>query len=1250
MHNRTLKHALTALVLVVAFLFQGTTVLAQSTTGNISGIVVDANGKPVSGVTVTAVSPSQTATATTPASGRFTILSLTPDTYTVSVTPSGYAPFSLAGVTVQATQTVDVTLSLQPVLKQIGSTTVRASSQLVHPGVTSEVYNVNSATQTAVQSLGGGNNLDNAYSAIVSTPGTYVAQGANGWGQTIFIHGADYAQVGYQYDGIPINRAFDNYNSNTLTNLGQQELQVFTGGAPPDTSSQTVGGYINQVIKTGTYPAYNSLQLGVGSTTLYNQGRFETGGVTPSRSFSYYLGASNYDQSFRYGNQFNGAPSGVVVPDTNGYTNFTYYGLGVIPFCPQNGSGPSAGGTGGSAGCNVLFPFNSGGLQRTYDQEGVVNLHFGLPHKNGTHDDIQLLGSVSHLTDKYYTSIDDYAGAVQNTFNTLNSEYGIGGYTPPNYLDGVEFPVGTKPLSPVSSIPTNVNCFSGGAAVQYVPYLFPSSPTGRACDSAIPASQEDGVQVDTGILKLQYQHAFNQNAFLRVYGYTDYSDWLQSAPYFADAGYGGYFGGFYTEQASPDYELITHTRGLSANLVDQINSKNLLELSANFTTATPIRFNNSTWDNSPGSNATNLVSVANGVYTCWTAADTPGSCYSSRGQFGNPTPFAAGPAATAAGAQWLVTKVGPTGTYNTVIPDFYSYSLTDQMNVSDKLLLNFGLRLEQYDYNLVPLTGGIYNFWYQAADNSLCYNPTDNQPVSAPLAKGAAPPAPPFVGLTCPIENGVQTLHPNGQNGALLYTGQIAGNIARTAFEPRISGTYTLDANDVFRASFGKYSQPVQTAYVEYNNLDPSSLTSAGGAGANFNLFLPYGFTTPEHDLPPSISYNTDVSFEHQFKNTDWSIALSPFYRRTLNQYETVSIGPNFASAYPAVNQNSFGYEVALRKGDPSREGWSGQLSYTFTKTGVQFPNLPTGTNAIDNINYYINSYNALTRSGTIPTTGAPKVTGSPCYLAGAAYGGCTVTGSTITMSPAGLAAGAVINPYYFMAAQPLLDRNATYPAYDTFPAGPVSSGDTLSPPQIITGFVNYRHKKLTVTPSFQLAQPGYYGDPLSVLGVDPRVCPGGAGSNQAAVPTAPNPGLPNYLACEGPSSFVNGGEFAIPDPETGKFDGFGAFVDPWVLGVNLQVGYDISPRVHLNVLVANLVTRCFGGSSEPWSTGATAPSSAVCGYGAGYYVSNFYNGSSPNDVAANGSAVLPYMAHAYAPFAQPFQPLNVYLQLQLKL
>jgi len=1280
MHNYRLRHALTALMLLVAFLLQGTMVLAQSTTGNISGTVLDPNGKPISGVAVTAVSPSQTATATTDAGGRFSMLSLTPDTYTVSVAPSNMNAFSIPGVTVQATQTIQVDLRPTARLTTIGSTTARAASALVHPGVTNDVYAVNAQTQTAVQGLGGGNNIDNAYSSIVSVPGTYVAQGAAGWGQTIYIHGADYAQVGYQYDGIPINRAFDNYNSNTLTNLGQQELQVFTGGAPPDSNSQTVGGYINQVIKTGTVPAYRSLQFGAGAPTLYNQGRFETGGATPSRNFSYYLGLSNYTQNFRYLDQFNGGmlAGNNVVNSLNGNTNNLADSLGVIPFCGPGGTDPAANATGGDPGCNVLMPFSSGGLHQTRDQEGVLNVHFGLTHRSGLRDDIQLLGSVSHLTDKYYTSFNDLLPGIVQTNDYFSNLVGAAiPISMPQYRDGVTFPNGTQPLQPVSALPTAPNCYSPTTAVPYVVYFYPNSPTGRACNATIDPNHEDGVQVDTGITKLQFQHAFNQNSFLRVYGYTDYSDWLQNAPFFASTQYApivtatggntyplnGFLGAnfqyllspYVTTQAAYDYELDTHTRGASINYVNQINPRNLIEFTANYTTASTMRYNNGTFENSPTTSATNLVSSANGVYTCYSkTTGAVASCFSSatRGTFANPAPAAPTGAAAAAGAQWLVTFVGPTGTYNTVKPAFTSYALTDQMNVTDKLLLNFGVRLEQYNYQLVNLTDPIHNFWYQAAQSSLCYNPVSGLVEAAALAKGTAPPPSVLVATTCPVDNGVQTLHPNGQNGAILYTGQIAGNISRTAFEPRISGTYTLNRDNVIRASFGKYSQPVQTAYVEYNNLNPSSLTSAGGAGANFNLFYPLGFTTPEHDLPPAISYNTDVSFEHQFRNSDMSISLSPFYRRTLNQYQTVTIGPNFASAFPAANQNSFGYEIALRKGDPSREGFSGQLSYTYTKTGIQFPLLPTGVNAIDNINYYIQSFNGLTSSGTVanPYNNQPHVSGSPCYLGGAAYGGCTVNGTTITVDPAGLAGGAVINPYYFMAPQPILNRNATYPAYDTFPNAPGSGEGTLAPPQVITGFLNYRHKRFTVTPSFQIAQPGYYGNPVSVIGLDPRACPAGAGSNQAAVPTAPNPGSPNYIACETPSGYVNGGYLAIPDPETGKFDGFGAFVQPWVLGVNMQLGYDVSKNVHANVLVANLFTRCFGGTQAPWSTGATAPSSTICNYGTGAYVSNFYNGSSPYDTAANGAAVLPYQAHAYTPYAQIFQPLNVYFQLQFRL
>jgi hypothetical protein len=109
---------------------------------------------------------------------------------------------------------------------------------------------------------------------------------------------------------------------------------------------------------------------------------------------------------------------------------------------------------------------------------------------------------------------------------------------------------------------------------------------------------------------------------------------------------------------------------------------------------------------------------------------------------------------------------------------------------------------------------------------------------------------------------------------------------------------------------------------------------------------------------------------------------------------------------------------------------------------------------------------------------------------------------------------------------------------------------------------------------------------------------------------------------------------------------------------MGLQLRYDFSPRVTGSVIIANLVNRCFGGSSEPW-TKVYPPSSSACGYYSNrFFISNFYNGSSPNDVAANGVPLNPYFSAAFAPsydgtdvasYNQP-TPLQVYFQLQVKL
>src|ERR1700722_9773249 len=99
--KRTLRQVAVALLLLVAFLFQGTWALA-GTTGGVSGSVTDDSGAPVAGASVSFTSPSENATGKTDAGGHFSFLALAPDTYTVSLDKDGFNPLSITGVTVFA--------------------------------------------------------------------------------------------------------------------------------------------------------------------------------------------------------------------------------------------------------------------------------------------------------------------------------------------------------------------------------------------------------------------------------------------------------------------------------------------------------------------------------------------------------------------------------------------------------------------------------------------------------------------------------------------------------------------------------------------------------------------------------------------------------------------------------------------------------------------------------------------------------------------------------------------------------------------------------------------------------------------------------------------------------------------------------------------------------------------------------------------------------------------------------------------
>ena len=1346
-----LRHAFVAVLVLLAMLAQVTWALA-GTTGNISGTLSDTStGKPVASAKISAVSPSQSASATTDAGGHFTFLGLAPDTYVVSADKEGYAPVSLAGVTVFADQSLTLNLSTHPELKTIARVTSRAAGNLVKPGTTSDVYSVNAATQQVVSGSGGGFNLNSAYSGVYSQPGVTSYIGNAGWGQVFYIRGSAYSQIGYEFDGVPVNRAFDNYQANSLSNLGQQELQVYTGGSPSGASSATLGGFINQVIKTGTYPGFGTLKGGIGAPGFYHGLTAEAGGANPNRTFSYYVGLMGFNQTYPNLTWNDGANVEANGLGSNGLQALGSYGqaematvwsplLGIYGTPPDNGAypfqwsngpwpacqnDPAIGSSGGIANgytaanpgpfngaCVGYGPWGAGFLVQQQERDTVLNFHFGIPHKNDAgRDDLQLLYDNSLQYQTYGNSINDNGGLSWNSGYLAQfapdangiwagtNGAGLCGYE--NDFVGIGCAQSNSPIPYADSyiFAPGTQFGQSAANATVVPYFFPNSPTNRGSNanwrsgdlpSGVPVQLRDGTFNNVGIVKAQYTKNLGSNAYARLFGYTFYSDWLISSPSgipdceFAEGLNSGIWG-----QCTGDYELATHTRGAEFQFADQLSAQHLLRFTANYTTAGVTRWNNGSFLASYLGSRRIISNLTNGNPNnplCFSPAGAQTSCFDTTagGNFNNPAGGSvtqgmdADPCATGqlapntpaclAGAKWEVTVPSGQGTYNTVKPIFTSFALEDEFKPTDRWDLNLGVRFESYRYNLTSTNNPEFNFWFNAAAQVNCYDPGTGQPLLTPLAPGQpVPPAPvqttplgncndPAVGGV-PSPSGQQAVHPTGGTGpcvtagvnpaycgSLLYSANSPGSFQHNEFSPRIGGTYTMGADDVFRFSVGKYTQPTETAFEQY--LDQSGKRAAA---FDFAQFWGLGFTTPAHDNPVQYSDNYDFSLEHHFKNTDITMKVSPFYRDTHNEIETVVLGPGFVGGVNVGHQRSYGVEVGIQKGDPTRDGWSGGLSYTYTNAKVQYGNLPNGTNAIDNLNDYIKAFNALTQAGG----------GSPCYDSS--------TGTGVACPASFVGNPSIIqNPYFGMGEQSLLDRNGYYPTYpNEAPNSPFDQGGgpplTAIWPHQFTGWLQFKHGRWSVAPNFQLISGASYGSPVDTMGIDPRAC----GQNQAAAvgpdgvtpvvsPTSAQAGFCDFLTA-GASPFVTSGQLAIPNPYTGKMDNLGAFDEPWQFNLGALIQYQVSPKVSANLSLTNILNTCYGGSSTPWQK-AFKPNRWVCSYypNAAAFIgtqpgAGFFYGASGTD-PANGTT--PYAKAFNYPFypvsgALPFQ---AYFELQIKL
>jgi hypothetical protein len=1234
---RPSTRALIALTLCFA-----TMVCARAgTTGGISGIVTElGTTTPIAGVEVTVTSPSQNATTTTDARGHFAFVSLAPDEYTISLEKSGYTPLSYAGIAVLADAQQTLTLHMRIALKTIASVTSRSASSLVKPGTTADIYSINSAQAQRTAVLGGGGALNSAYSAIASVPGAYVPANQNGYLQAVHVRGGDAYEVGYEFDGIPVNRAFDNYPSGSLSSLGQLELQVYTGATPANAEAQGLAGFVNQVIKTGTYPGYATANLSLGSPVFYHSVNVEVGGATPDRMFSYYVGIGGYNQDYRYVDQFGGSAFANEFGQQLAQCPSPGAGaLANLPSCFTDGK-PNVGLSGQPGWLLGPIGFGTINAANVANRTSVLNFHIAIPHKNdGLRDDVQLLYDNDEIFTTFLSSVNDEGYA-----NWINS---VGSF-PPYYLDSYQY---RGQLG--AFLPPNY-------ASLVTPYFYPSSPP-HPFDGPIPDpyNQRDRGYNGQAIVKLQYQKNFSSSAFLRLYGYTYYSDWIENGPMMSLQPYAYYDSG--------DYEINNHTRGISLSFTDQLSPQDLLEAEGSYTTSTGARIYNEQMFDYADSFAVLVNPNALTSGTCYalitpkkgapyTQATTCSDGEASGVTYGNllptfaslsaiyahtPLPPLGGLTCGSGPCAFYVVENGAYGLNNTVTPYFTGYSLTDQWRPTDRLFFNFGLRVDNYDYVGANTNfGPARDFWFNAFNEDTCFDTQTLTLIDRSYLVGDS-------GWSTNSQKpcssfGKQYVNANMQNtsGAFDY------NIP----QPRFGMTYTVSPNTVLRASYGRYNEQPSAAYEQYNALQqnlPDALAQ----------FYSLGFTTPGHEVAPSVSYNSDLSVEHHFAGTDMSFKLTPFLRQTQDQIENFYINyvTGLVSGLNAGYQTSRGFEFQFDKGDFSRNGFAAQLSFAYTYVTVKYSLLPNGTSVISPINSGISQYNAYTKSCARGGSEYGKVEfGEPVCGAttdGLAAAACYTPGGN--PDPSCTNPHAVANPYWLSPAFSLFDPNASYLPYSIFP-GPIGSGvNAFNFPYVATLILNYKHDKLAITPSFQYVAGNRYGAPLTTPGIDPAA-KGGCGMPLAGS-TVGDPRYPYGSAGGSPFNADNAGcvaTLSIPDPYTGQFDAIGAFREPAQLLGHLQISYQLTPRVTASVTLANLLETCFGGQQTAFTYFWNNHTCLYTNLNGGPYTPPVGNAYNP------GANVQTFLRYPYEPYFGTYndqtsslnEPFNAYFSLRVSI
>ena len=247
---KTTKRILLSLVflLLTGFLLQAQ---VARQTGVIRGVVVDAEGNPVPGMSITATSPALMGKAkdVTDEDGSFRLPSLPPGVYTITAELQGFKTIKRENVVVRVGMVV--TLRLTTSMATLEEEVVVVAEAPTVDVQSSKIANIISSDM--LERLPLNRNFIDIFNTVPGAVGAIDTYSGS-------IHGATPTTVTYELDGV---------NANSPTHGGpivyphydaMEEVEIATGGLPAQVGN-TGGTYVNIVTKSGGNEFHGHIQL-----------------------------------------------------------------------------------------------------------------------------------------------------------------------------------------------------------------------------------------------------------------------------------------------------------------------------------------------------------------------------------------------------------------------------------------------------------------------------------------------------------------------------------------------------------------------------------------------------------------------------------------------------------------------------------------------------------------------------------------------------------------------------------------------------------------------------------------------------------------------------------------------------------------------------------------------------------------------------------------------------------------------------